>query len=225
MIEQNEGLFSKFIQSFMHWFFRLLYHSLAWAYDSVASAVSFGHWNEWVRGSLKLVQGPRVLELGCGPGHLQSEMAGTGWIVAGLDESRQMLSLARKRLAQKRAPLRLSRGLAQHLPYNSQVFESVVATFPTLYIQQTDTLDEIRRVLKPGGRLVVLWSASITGSSSRERFLSRIYRVTHESPAEDVDLIRFVQPFQQAGFQASLRFMELPGARLMFIIAIKPARG
>ena len=221
MIEQKSNLSAKLLNGGMRLFFRLLYHSFAGAYDTVAKSVSLGHWNDWVLSSLKLVSGPCVLELGFGPGHLQAQMAQKGISAFGLDESWQMAHQARRRLINHAAPSRLARGLAQHLPYVSQAFNDVVATFPTLYIVEPETLQEIQRVLKPGGRLVVLWAAWITGKSTSERFLRRVYQATNESPAEEVDLASFVQPFQEAGFRASLRFVEMPGARLMYIIASK----
>lgn len=221
MIEQKTSLYSKLVNGLMRLFFRLLYHSFAWSYDVVARSVSLGRWNDWVQASLKLVSGPCVLELGYGPGHLQALMAEKGMAPFGLDESWQMARQARKRLAHQGAAIRLTRGLAQHLPFAGQAFNGVVATFPTQYILESETLHEILRVLKPGGRLVVLWATWITGNSLRERLLRKLYHATNESPAENVDLVRFVEPYQQAGFRASLRFIELPGARLMFIIANK----
>jgi ubiquinone/menaquinone biosynthesis C-methylase UbiE len=221
MLEPKTNLYSKLVNGGMRLFFHLLYHSFAWSYDPVASAVSFGRWNEWVYAAMPLLRGPGVLELGCGPGHLQARMTREGLSPSGLDESWQMLRQARKRLNRSGAQGRLVRGRAQHLPFAGAVFDGVVATFPTLCIVEPETLREVQRVLKPGGRRVVLWAAWITGQTLRERMLRALYRVTNESPTETVDLVRFVQPFQEAGFRASLRFVEKPGVRLMFILASK----
>ena len=80
----------------MRLFFHLLYHSFAWTYDLVASVVSFGRWKGWAKETLKLINGPRVLELGFGPGHLQAGLHAAGMEPFGLDESSQM---ARQRAA------------------------------------------------------------------------------------------------------------------------------
>ncbi len=124
----------------MRLFFRLLYHSMSWSYDLVAAVVSLGRWKDWVKRALPLLAGPRVLELGFGPGHMQGLLLSAGLSPFGLDESRQMARQAQKRLLRQRQNPRLARGLAQHLPFASGTFNSVVATFPTLYIVDPQTL-------------------------------------------------------------------------------------
>ena len=209
-------------------FFRLLYHSMAWMYDLVASIVSLGRWKGWVLAAEALLPGQRVLELGFGPGHLQARLQASGRQVYGLDESAQMTRLAYRRLAARRANQgslpRLARGLAQALPYPAASFDSVVATFPTLYIIHPATLAEIRRVLRPGGRLVVLSAAWHTGRSLPERLMAFIFRITGEVPRDEPkDDSTFAQPYEQAGFAAQLKWVDVPGSRLLFIIAARPA--
>ncbi len=219
----------------MRLFFRLLYHSFAWSYDLVAAAVSLGRWNDWVKASAKLLAGPRVLELGFGPGHMQITLEKAGFTPFGLDESRQMARQAAARLARHGQIPRLARGLAQHLPFANETFDSVIATFPTQYIVDPQTLGEIYRVLaRPGGRvaqpggrageggrLVVLMNAWITGRSLPERFMRWVFRVTGESPAENVSIEKMIAPYTHAGFAASVRFVDMPGSRLMMILARK----
>lgn len=207
----------------MRLFFRLLYHSFAWSYDLVAAAVSLGRWQGWVRAALSLISGPRVLELGYGPGHLQEFLHGAGFLPFGLDESRQMAQQAHQRLVRQGRSPGLARGLAQALPYADQTFDCVVATFPTRYITDPHTLSEVWRVIKPNGRLVVLMASWITGKNLPDRLLRELFRVTAESPPEDQDIAGYITPYTQAGFQASLRFIEQPGSRLLFILAKKPA--
>ncbi len=204
-------------------FFRLLYHSFAWSYDLVAATVSLGRWKDWVKASARLLAGPRVLELGFGPGHMQITLEKAGFTPFGLDESQQMVRQARSLLVRRGQIPRLARGLAQRLPFASASFDSVIATFPTQYIVDPETLGEIYRVLdaQKGGRLVVLMNAWITGHSLSERFMRWVFRVTGESPAENVNIEKMIAPYTQAGFAASVRFVDMRGSRLMMIVARK----
>ena len=52
---------------FLGFFFHLLYHPFAWAYDLIAWTVSLGRWKDWVESVVPFIKGMRVLELGHGP--------------------------------------------------------------------------------------------------------------------------------------------------------------
>jgi ubiquinone/menaquinone biosynthesis C-methylase UbiE len=221
MTEQNKSPSPPLMVRIMRLFFRLLYHPFAWTYNLVAAAVSLGRWKSWVHSSLDLLKGPRVLELGFGPGHLQAALHARGWQVLGLDESQQMARQAARRLRDSGFAPRLARGLAQALPYPAEKFDCVAATFPTLYIVDPQTLEEISRVLRPGGRLVVLMIAWLTGTSAVERIMRAVFRITAETPPDDWDASLAVEPYRAAGFDARIVFTEPPGSRLLFIIAEK----
>ena len=147
-------------------FFNLLYHPFAWMYDLVAGIVSLGRWRGWVLQARPFLRG-RVLELGFGPGHLQEALEQAGLEAFGLDESRPMARQARRRLRRQKYPVRLANGYAQGLPFQGNSFDCVAATFPSEYIFEAQTLAEIRRVLRPHGRLVIVPSAWITGRGWR----------------------------------------------------------
>ena len=63
---------------FIKFGFHLLYHELAFTYDALAWLVSLGQWQAWGRTALDRVRGPRVLEVGHGPGHLLIALARAG---------------------------------------------------------------------------------------------------------------------------------------------------
>jgi SAM-dependent methyltransferase len=206
------------ITQVMRFLFHLLYHSFSWAYDLVAALVSLGQWKTWVLGTAQFITGQRILELGFGPGHLQQHLAETGKTVFGIDESRQMVRKAAQHLAQRRQPVHLVRGLAQALPFQDEVFDQVVATFPAPYIIDPATLADVQRVLRPGGALVVLFATWITGNSAFERLLALIFRVTGETP-DDIQWLG--EPYQAAGFDTRFELIELQRSRLLYIIAAK----
>jgi ubiquinone/menaquinone biosynthesis C-methylase UbiE len=203
------------IERFMRFFFRLLYHPLAFTYDLVAWVVSFGKWKDWVFSVIPHLQGTRILELGHGPGHLQRLLLDRGWHAFGVDESTQMGRIAKRRLGTSH---KLTRGISQALPYPSDHFDCVVSTFPSEYIFDPRTLVEIKRVLCRGGRLVVL---PVTYPKSG--FLQWLYKVTRESPAAFDDAIkeRLLKPFQNAGFAMEMKIVELESSRLILLLAEK----
>lgn len=203
------------IQRFMRFFFRLLYHPFAFTYDLVADIVSFGNWKDWVYSIAPFIQGTRVLELGHGPGHLQRLLRDRGLAAVALDESKQMGRIAKRRLGSSH---KLARGLAQSLPYQSKIFDTIIATFPTEYIFNTQTLNEVRRCLSDGGRLIVLPVAF-----PKSGFLKWLYKITGESPAALTESIKTksLQPFLNAGFQAEIEIVEVKSSTLLIIVAKK----
>jgi ubiquinone/menaquinone biosynthesis C-methylase UbiE len=202
--------------------FYLLYHQFAWTYDFVAAVVSLGRWNDWVHGILPYVEGPRVLELGHGPGHLQVVLNKKGFQVFGLDGSRFMGRQAHHRLRKKGFVPRLSHGYAQDLPFASAAFETVAATFPAEYILDARTLTEAQRVLVPGGRLVILPLAWITGRRPLERLAAWLFRVTGEVSGPPGYIHPTVKDrFTHAGFEVRSETVEQKGSVLLVILARK----
>ncbi|GAA3851641.1 class I SAM-dependent methyltransferase [Streptomyces sedi] len=99
------------------------------------------------------VAGRRVLDAGCGSGLLSAELRDRGAVVSGFDSSAGMLELARRRLGDD-ADLRVT-DLGGPLPYPDDTFDDVVASLVLHYPEDWGpALAELRRVLKPGGRLI-----------------------------------------------------------------------
>lgn len=193
----------------VHFGFGLLYHQLAWTYDAVAWLVSFGKWRAWGQTALLHLTGEKVLELGHGPGHLLATLVSQGFKPVGLDLSPHMSRLARKRLRRlSLANLPLVRAPAQELPFAANTFDSVVATFPTSFIIQLDTLAEIARVLRPAGRLVIVAGARLTGRDPLSRFVEWLYRITGQREIPPGD--SWLEPFAQAGLAVSVVLVD-PG--------------
>jgi len=179
-------------------FFYLLYHQLAWMYDFVAGMVSLGMWKDWIASVLPLLQGPRVLELGYGPGHLQAMMQTKHIKTFGIDNSRQMGRIATRRIHSLSRTSNLINAYAQILPFPNCSFEQIVATFPTEYAFDPRTLAESLRVLVPGGTMIVLPHAWITGNHFREQAAACLFRITGQAPEWHES---FLIPFKDAGFQ------------------------
>lgn len=210
--------------------FTLLYHDLAWTYDAVSWMVSLGEWRAWQRGALDFVQGPRVLELGHGPGHLLIALANAGLAVIGLDKSSQMGRMARNRVQQHELRADLVEGSAQTLPFASASFTTVLATFPTEYIIDPSTLRSVSRVLTANGRLVILPEARLTGSGIPVRLLERLYAITGQRSNYDPTNAQAALPanwqfFQtrlgEAGFDCLFNEVQRESSRITIIVATK----
>jgi ubiquinone/menaquinone biosynthesis C-methylase UbiE len=100
------------------------------------------------------VAGRRILDAGCGAGPIAVRLRDRGATVAGFDSSAKMLELARRRLGPE-ADLRVA-GLSSPLPFDDEAFDDVIASLVLHYLEDwTAPLAELRRVLRPGGRLIV----------------------------------------------------------------------
>jgi len=202
-------------------FFKLLYHQFAFSYDFVASLVSLGLWKAWVFCAQEYLKGPKILEMGHGPGHLLRALSELGLWVTGLDESWQMQKLAQQNLENAGLKLKSVNAIAQTLPFKSDLFDQVVATFPSDYITDPLTLKEIYRVLLPGGKLIVIPVAWITGKKWVQRFAARLFKITGEAPElNQVFEHKWLQIFGNAGFQVQCEYLNL-GSSLVFILICK----
>lgn len=100
------------------------------------------------------VNGRRVLDAGCGAGPLAAALIERGAVVTAFDGSPAMVELARKRLGDA-ADLRVA-DLTEPLPFDDNTFDDVVVSLVLHYLRDwAGPLAELRRVLKPGGRLIL----------------------------------------------------------------------
>jgi len=203
------------MRRFMRLFYHLLYHPFAFTYDFVAAIVSFGKWNDWVYSVIPFISGTRILELGHGPGHLQRLLLDRNFSPVAIDESTQMGHIAKRKLGKQQ---KINRAIAQHLPFASNSFDTIIATFPTEYIFDQKTLADINRCLTNDGRLIVLPVAF-----PKSGFLKWLFKVTHESPqtASETILNKMTDPFTKSGFSTKVESMELKSSTLWIIIAGK----
>lgn len=214
----------RILSRFLQIFFYLLYHPFVWAYDLVAWTVSLGRWKDWIESAIPFINGTRVLELGHGPGHLQRALRDLGLSAVGLDESRQMGSLAKRNLVQHGyAQSNFIRGLGQALPFQAGAFHTVIATFPTEYIFEAQTLSEVWRVLTDGGRLIVLPVAWITGAGPLEKAAAWLFRVTGQAPTElgQEAAKHMMEPFMRANFEVQVKQIEVKSSLVLIVIAEK----
>lgn len=100
------------------------------------------------------VAGLEILDAGCGSGPLMEALRAKDGVVSGFDLSPAMVELARERLGED-ADVRVA-DLGAPLPLPDDKFDLVVASLALHYVEDwASALAELRRVLKPGGRLTV----------------------------------------------------------------------
>jgi ubiquinone/menaquinone biosynthesis C-methylase UbiE len=99
-----------------------------------------------------------ILELGCGGGtNLQFYDWSQVRTLSGVDPSPELLGRAQDALLRSGRSANFANGIAEALPFESSSFDSVVTTFTLCSVQDpTAALSEVRRVLRPGGRLIFL---------------------------------------------------------------------
>lgn len=208
----------------VRWAFARLYREFAWTYDFVAWLVSRGLWHRWTLAALPYLHG-RVLELGCGTGYVQQALAlqqpGT---TIGLDVSPQMLMITQRRLRGVGLHAKILRATTQALPFEATSFHSVLATFPSEYIVHPHTLAEIRRVLVPSGRLVIVDAAQFTSNGLYERAVDIAYRLTlqlsvREAPPRDP----YVRMLEQAGFALETHWEPVGPSHVLVLVGTKCA--
>lgn len=147
---------------------------------------------------LALQPGERALDVGCGHGLLTLAMAeavGPGGLALGVDVSEQLLAAAARR-AGELAWLRFVPGDARHLPAGEASFDAAACVQTLEYVTPVEkALAEALRVLRPGGRLLVLstdWD-SIVWHARDEARMARVLKAW-EAHVADPRLPRTLLP-------------------------------
>ena len=138
---------------------RAMFDRIAGIYDLINSVMTVGLHHSWRRRAVDLAAvgpGDRVLDVATGTGDLAVELAGRvapGGEVVGSDFSEEMLTRARA----KAPRIRFEWGNALELPYGYGEFDAATVGFGARNFSDLDRgLAEMARVVRPGGRVVVL---------------------------------------------------------------------
>jgi ubiquinone/menaquinone biosynthesis C-methylase UbiE len=106
-----------------------------------------------------------ALDVGCGTGFLSFELAARGYRVTGIDFAPSMLAEARRKAAERAVAIRFEHGDAEQLTFSSQSFDLVITRHVLWTLPHPDlAIDEWIRVLRPGGRLVIVDSQADAAS-------------------------------------------------------------
>ena len=134
---------------------RSMFDRIAPAYDAMNRVMTVGLDQRWRRLAVELVvqPGDRVLDACCGTGDLALEAERQGGQVVGLDFSERMLERARR----KSQTVEWLQGDLLALPFEGGSFDAATVGFGVRNVADLELgLRELRRVLRPGGRLAIL---------------------------------------------------------------------
>jgi ubiquinone/menaquinone biosynthesis C-methylase UbiE len=152
-----------------------------------------------------------------------------GYKVFGVDRSKSMGRLARRKVHKSGAAAFLTRGEARALPYAEESFDSILSTFPTDFIVYEATIISINSILKPGGRLVIVPEARLKRGGPIRRFLEWLYAITGQriEPADESWLaqvwLKAEKRLLSAGYVIDIRQVDLDHSEVTVIIATKPS--
>jgi len=137
---------------------RALFATIADRYDFITVALSYGQDRRWKRRLIDLAsprRGSRALDLATGTGDIAFGLAARGARVVGLDVTLRMIELARAK--RERGLVRFLVADMLALPFPPGSFDIVTTGYGLRNVPDLSTaIDEIRRVLAPGGQLVSL---------------------------------------------------------------------
>ena len=134
--------------------FDLAYTRFGRLYDQAIKALPV--WKNWLNMTLPYIEGPRVLEISIGTGYLMTRYAGQ-FETFGIDLNQRMTRLAAENLKKSGLTARLQQADVYAIPYAAESFDTVVNTMALSgYPDGRKALEEISRVLKVGGGLVLL---------------------------------------------------------------------
>jgi len=133
---------------------RELFAPLGPTYDRYARLLSFGQDPRWRRFMVERVPaGSHVLDVATGTGAVAAELVARGCTVVGIDQSAEMLAVARARLP----GLEFLEGRAESLPFEDASFDALTFTYLLRYVDDpVATLRELRRVVRTGGTIASL---------------------------------------------------------------------
>ena len=146
-------------------------------------------WLSWAFDHLDLPPKGRVLELGCGTGSLWLEnmqKVPTGWDITLSDMSPGMLMDARTNLSGSLQEFRFELIDAQSIAHDDDTFDGIIANHMLYHMPDLDgALSEVRRVLRPGGRLY----ATTHGHHHMREMVDLVREVVPEYPVfQDTDV-------------------------------------
>jgi ubiquinone/menaquinone biosynthesis C-methylase UbiE len=196
-------------------------HSAA-MYDLLLWLVSLGRehgFRERVLSLVRLEPGESVLDVGCGTGTLAiaaKRQVGSTGTVCGIDASPEMIARANRKAGKAGVEVAFKNGLAEALPFPDAQFDAVLSTVMLHHLPRKtrqQCAHEIRRILKPGGRVLVVDFGG--AAQERKTIFGRLHRHGY------VKLRDIIMVFSEAGLN-SVENGAVGISDLQFVLAAAP---
>jgi len=184
---------------------------------STAGAIAEQLERDLVLGLIGDVAGRRVLDVGCGDGVLALELRRRGAEVTAIDLSQAMIAAARQRALKQRADVGLAVAEVARLPFAPQSFDLVTAiTILCFVADAAPVFDELARVLRPGGRLVIgelnKWSSWAAARRLRAWLGSPLWRKARFRTAGELRALARGAGLQPAALRGAVYFPRAAAA-------------
>ena len=187
-----------------------------------------GRYDSWAGGAnvraaerlaafIDLQPGERVIDIGCGTG-LVSRALGiedSGLEHMGVDLSPDMITTARRNAGDARG-VQFTVMNAHHLAFNDDMFDVAVLGQSLAYIEDPwQAFAEIRRVLRPGGRIAVSCRCRSLSTPAQEVFFERLERLAIRRPRTPAHHALFGEPWVLNGMLEMAGFTDIRGTQLL----------
>jgi ubiquinone/menaquinone biosynthesis C-methylase UbiE len=175
------------VGSVLHW---------ATGYDLLVWLMTFGRearFRERILRFARLRTGEIVLDIGCGTGSLAilaKRQVGLTGTVYGIDASPEMITRADRKAKKAGVDVTFNNGAAQDLPYTDAQFDVVLSTLMLHHLSRdarAQCAREVRRVLKPGGRVLAV---DFAPAAQHGGILAHLHRRAHSDLSDIVALFR-----------------------------------
>lgn len=158
----------------------------------------------------KLDETTSILDAGCGTGQTSAYIAMKyGSNVSALDHSSIMLEKARTRFSSLNLPIETRQGSVENLPYNNASFDMIISESVIAFTDNSMTIPELQRVLKPNGILLAIEMVLEKSLSEKELRpamdfygISRLFtesewhHALHQAGFQDIRIEKFHLPFE-----------------------------
>jgi len=171
-----------------------------------------------------LKHGESILDVGCGTGGVTIPAkirVGENGSAAGIDPALEMIAVAHRKAKRAGIEIDFRVGVIESLPFPDETFDVVTSSLMMHHLPehlQVKGLAEIRRVLKPGGRILIA-DMMRPSNSTIKRFFTLLIQHGHGMKFGIEDLLRYIR---EAGFD-DVKQMDAHFMTIGFVRATKPA--